>query len=1062
MPKERKRTMEITDCKRALLRVLCISGLLLALAFAAGGPQAAFADTEGVLTYTLSGGNATITDCVATAEALDVSNAFEAIAQNCTVTAIGAEAFSYCTELTSIDIPESVISIGAEAFYRCTGLAGSLTIPAGVTSIGYNAFRSCLNLASIKIPASVTSIGSSAFYGCTELTSIDIPVGVTDIGYNAFYGCTGLTSIDIPESVTTIGDGPFASCSNLKTITVDSENQDFMVDAYGALLDMAQTRLIQLPAAGGLTGYTIPESVTDIGNEAFFECAGLTAVDIPVGVIRIGYRAFYGCAGLTAIDIPNGVWDIGYQAFGGTGIAGISVPASVLTMYADTVYQPDGKSILCGPFSDMGSLTTVVFNHGIGRTNIPENALVGIFPKPVEVYVPISVTSVNQYAFGFSYPPSKNLTICGVAESYIETWAEDNNVPFKSINFWITKSDYENAWRLVPYQYIIETNTPENAWLSFEVVGGGLPAGLELLQDGQFHGAPLETGDFSFHVAVRFNRFGGDGGKEYLMDLQEIKLRVEEPGDAQLAATNDYKVSDFVGEPAVPGVDGDYVLRGDRAVGGLADQIFIIADSSEDLLAGLSNYRYFVDFWLDGRRLTRGPATNPNAEYDARDGSTVVTVYAKTFQSLDNGPHTIAAEFMVPAGPAGGPPEQRVSAQKFTLELTGERPPGGYPPAPAEPSRPSGPSGGGSSVVYTPPQAAEAAGAAGAAPATGETQISTPDGSPPVRNEDGSLTLPSGGTVTLPVGVTVEAPAGTTVDAGGAVRFPEGSGGTATLPGGVTVEAPASTTVDAGGAIRFPEDAGGTARTPGGVVIALPSGALVESGGTMRVPAGSAGATVSYADGSTAFVPAGYMIEILDPDSPLASALGIAWDNPFGDVDAGAWYYADVAYVCGNGLMNGTSATGFSPGAPMTRGMLVTVLHRAAGSPAPPEDGGAAFTDLPAGAYYAEAAAWAAASGILAGAGEGLAAPLADISRQDLAALLARYAEFADKAPPAVRPAAGFADEAGVADYAREAVQALAAAGVLNGRPGNIFDPQGNATRAEAAAVLHRFLEAVE
>jgi hypothetical protein len=492
--------------------------------------------------------------------------------------------------------------------------------------------------------------------------------------------------------------------------------------------------------------------------------------------------------------------------------------------------------------------------------------------------------------------PATDITVCGVEGSYIEQWAIDNSVGFKYINAAITKADYDEAYRLVPYQYIIETDTPGNADLSFVVEDESeLPDGLELLSDGQFHGAPLETGVFTFRVKVYFTLFGG--GQEYLMDYQEIQLTVTEPNDTALAYWNEYngyKVDEFVGEPATPGIDGNYVLTGDYAVG-LEDQIFIVADSPEDIALSLSNYRYFVDFWLDGRRLASGSAIY-GADYGAREGSTVVTVYAKTFQSLGNGPHTIAAEFMIP-DPDGGPSVSKVAAQKFTLELTAEK-----PPAPSV----SGPSGGRPSA---------------AAPAA------VPDAAPAVA-------------------------------------------------------------------------------------------------------------------------------------PPAAQAA--AWQNPFGDVDAGAWYYADVAYVCGKGLMNGTSATGFDPGAPMTRGMLLTVLHRAAGSPAPPEDGGAAFSDLPEGAYYAEAAAWAAASGILAGEGDGRAAPLADISRQDLAVLLARYAAIADKMPPAVRPAAGFADEAGVADYAREAVRSLAAAGVLNGRPGNIFDPQGRATRAEVAAVLHRFLEAAE
>ena len=150
------------------------------------------------------------------------------------VSSIGKDAFSRCSSLTSITIPNSVTSIGEGAFYFCSGLT-SITIPNSVTSIGYSAFSYCYGLTSITIPNSVTSIGKTAFNACSGLTSIIIPNSVTSIGNDAFSGCSGLTSITIPNSVTTIGEGVFSGCS-------------------------------------GLTSITIPNSVTSIGGAAFTEC----------------------------------------------------------------------------------------------------------------------------------------------------------------------------------------------------------------------------------------------------------------------------------------------------------------------------------------------------------------------------------------------------------------------------------------------------------------------------------------------------------------------------------------------------------------------------------------------------------------------------------------------------------------------------------------------------------------------------------------------------------------------------------------------------------------------
>ena len=186
-----------------------------------------------------------------------------------TVTGIGNYAFSGCSGLTSITIPNSVTSIGEFAFENCRVLT-SLTIPNSVTSIGIYAFENCKALTSIAIPNSVTSIGIYTFYGCEFLTSLTIPNSVTSIGDRSFQYCTGLTKITIPNSITSIGEFAFADCTGLTTIT-------------------------------------IPNSIISIGKYAFSGCTGLTSITSEItNVFATGNVAFVGCPNNATLYVPKG------------------------------------------------------------------------------------------------------------------------------------------------------------------------------------------------------------------------------------------------------------------------------------------------------------------------------------------------------------------------------------------------------------------------------------------------------------------------------------------------------------------------------------------------------------------------------------------------------------------------------------------------------------------------------------------------------------------------------------------------------------------------------------
>ncbi len=297
--------------------------------------------------------------------------------------------------VTKVELKADTVGIADSAFQYCSSLT-SITIPDSVTSIGSYAFDNCSSLKRVYITDIAAwcniKFGDNPFYYAHNLylylnnelvTDLIIPDGVTSIGNLTFAYCS-LASITIPDSVTSIGSDAFKDCGSLEKITVSDNNVKY-ASVDGILYDKNKTYIIYIPK--NIKGdITIPDSVTSIGEQAFYYCRSLTSINISDSVTSIGNYAFGYCSSLTSVAIGNGVTSIGYEAFYNcSSLTSINIPDSVTSIVSEAFYNCSSlTSVTIGngvtsigyeAFYNCSSLKSVIIGNGV--TGIGDRAFNG-------------------------------------------------------------------------------------------------------------------------------------------------------------------------------------------------------------------------------------------------------------------------------------------------------------------------------------------------------------------------------------------------------------------------------------------------------------------------------------------------------------------------------------------------------------------------------------------------------------------------------------------------------------------------------------------------------------
>lgn len=960
----------------------------------------------------------------------------------------------------------NVVGIRRGAFQRVTPT--SLNLGNSITYIEAGAFGE-FGGTELTIPASVERLGDAVFTG-SNLTTIQFANGskLKTID-GAFKNCNLLQSLILPDSVEYIGGGAFANCSALRGITIPasakiassvfsdwydgSKNITFASGSPYSLQDGILWGPEGMVASykENLGNITIPDTMTSIGEKLFwkdktltsvilpntlteigrlaFAGTGLTSVDIPNSVISIGQEAFTGCKSLASVTLPANLSSIPYGAFGGTALTSVDLPNSV-TSIGDAAFSgctaltnivlPEGlKSIGMQAFDSSG-INSITIPASVNEIGIAAflNCFTG--ENPTVTMLGTTPPSIGVYGFGITIPT--NLTI---------------RVPYGCTAAYATALGTDAA-------NITEMPAPE---VSVETVSVA-PAELNLTVGGTGTLTATVGPDTATNKAVTWT-----SSDTNIATVDENGLvTAKSEGTATIIAT----------------------------AGGVSDSCAVTVSAVTVPATGVTVNPAELTLSIGGT----GTLTANVSPEGATD--------SVTWNSSDPAVATVDANGVVTAAGVG---EAIITATagdaSATCKVTVQ--PDAIPVTGVTVTADRTSLYNGEVAVLTATVLPENATDKTVTWASSDETVATVDA-------NGRVTAVSAGSVTITAaagGVTSEA------------VFIVVQGPAPVMVGSVNVN-PAALNLTEGDARALTATVGPENATNRAVVwtSSNPSVAVVDGNGVVTaLRAGSAVITATAIDGGgasgsctvavSAYVDPfeSYFPDYFDypsnsgttapaqstePAQPAEPETPVIPDDPtptdssteitdeevplskipllFTDVKTGDWHRDAVAFVFSKGIMGGTSETKFEPDSRINRGMVVTMLHRLEGTP---EAAPSAFTDVKDEQYCAEAIGWASRNGIVQGYSDTEFRPTREITREQLASILYRYAQLKGYDTSEQADLSAYADAADVSGYALDGMRWAVAKGLISGVTESTLAPGGSATRAQAAMILMRFCENV-